>query len=44
MFQGGGNHILKGATIKGNNMLPIGSKFFPLKVAHIRIDNNFKGH
>ena len=33
MFQHSGNHDLKGATIKGKNMLPIGSIFFPLKVA-----------
>ena len=25
-------------------MLPIGSIFFPLKVAPMRIENNFKGH
>ena len=31
----------KGPTIKGKN---IGSIVFPLKVAHIRIDNAFKGH
>ena len=28
-----GNHVLKGVTIKGKNMLPIGSIFFPLRVA-----------
>ena len=44
MFQRRGNHHLKGATIKGKNMLPIGSRFFPLKVAPMRIDTNFKGH
>ena len=38
------NHILKGATIKGKNMLPIGSIFFPLKIAPMRIDDNIKGH
>ena len=32
------------ATIKGKNMLPIGSIFFPFKVAPIRIDDDFKGH
>ena len=39
MFQCRGNygHVLKGATIKGKNMLPIGSIFFPLKVAPMRI-------
>ena len=37
------NHVLKGATIKRKNMLPIGSIFFPLKVAHMRIDDKFKG-
>ena len=55
MFQHRGNHVLKVATIKGKNMLPIGSIFFPLKVApmeHIlsfkvapmRIDDNFNGN
>ena len=29
----------KGATIEGMNMLPIGSIFFPLKVATMRIEN-----
>ena len=43
-FQGRGNHVLKGATIKGKNMLPIGSISFPLRVAPMRIENNFKGH
>ena len=43
MFQRRGNVILKGTTIKGKNMLP-GSIFFPLKVALMRIENNFKGH
>ena len=38
------NHVLKGATIKGENMLPIGSIFFPSIVDPIRIENNFKGH
>ena len=33
MFKRRGNNVLKGATIKGKNMLPIGSIFFPLKVA-----------
>ena len=33
---------LKWATIKGKNMLPIGSIFFSLKVAPMRINNNFK--
>ena len=41
MFQRRGNHLLKGNTIKGKNMLPIGSILFPLKVAPMRIDNNF---
>ena len=36
MFQGRENHVLKGATIKGKNMLP--------KVAPIGIEYNFKGH
>ena len=44
MFQHGGSHTLKDTTIKGKNMLPIGSIFFPLKVVPVRIDNNFKGH
>ena len=44
MFQCRGNHVLKGATIKVKNMLPTGSIFFPLKVAPMRIDDNFKGH
>ena len=38
------NHLLKGATIKGKNMLPIGSIFFSLKVAHMRIGDKLKGH
>ena len=33
----------KGATIKGKNKLPW-SIFFALKVALLRIENNFKGH
>ena len=37
------NHVLKEATIKGNNMLPIGSIFFPFRVASMIIENNFKG-
>ena len=39
-----GKYILKEATIKVKNMLPIGSLFFSLKVAPMRIDNNFKEH
>ena len=35
---------IKGATIKETNMLPIGSIFFPFRVAPMRIENNFKGH
>ena len=42
MFQRSENDVLKGATIKGKNMLPIGSIFFPLKVATRRIENIFK--
>ena len=34
----------KGQTFKGKNMLPIGSIFFPVKVAPMIINNNFKGH
>ena len=33
----------KGATFKGKNMLPLVSIFFPLIVALMRIDTNFKG-
>ena len=44
MLQRRGNHFLKGATIKGKNMLPIGSIFFHLKVAPMRIEKSFKGH
>ena len=43
MLKSQGNHILKGATIKGKNMLPIGGIFFPLRVAPMRIENNLKG-
>ena len=32
------------AAIKGKNMLPVGSIFFPLKVAPMRIENKFKWH
>ena len=32
MFQSKENHVLKGATFKGKNMLPM------------RIENNFKGY
>ena len=38
MFYGRGNHVFKGATIKG-----IGSIFFPIKVATLRIDINYQG-
>ena len=44
MFQRRGDHVLKGAYIKGKNMFPIGSIFFPLKIAHMKIENNFTGH
>ena len=37
------NHSITGATVKGKNMLPIGSIFFPLRVVLIRIEYNFKG-
>ena len=33
---------LKMGTIKGKIMLPIGSVFFPLRVAPMRIENNFE--
>ena len=39
MFQRRENYVLKVASIKGKNMLHI---LFPLKVAPMRIDNNFK--
>ena len=38
------NDVLKGAIIKGKNTLPTGCILFPLKVAPMRIENNFKGH
>ena len=44
MYKRRGNQFLKGAPIKGNNMLHIGSILFPLKVAPLRKGNNFKGH
>ena len=44
MFQRRRNYILKGATFKGKNMLPIGSIFFPLIVSPMRIENVFSGH
>ena len=44
MFQRLANNVLKGATIKEKNMLPIGSIFFTLRVAPMRIENNFKEH
>ena len=55
LFSRSENHVLKGATIKrkyvshgttikGKNMLPIGSIFFPLRVAPMRIENNLKWH
>ena len=40
MFQ---RRVLKGASLKGKNMLLIGSIFFPLKVAPMMIDY-FKGY
>ena len=43
MFQHRGNHILKGATSKGKNMLPKGSIFFPLKVAPVRTEKTLNG-
>ena len=42
MLQRRGNLLLNGATIKGINMLPIGSIF--LSVAPMRRENNIKGH
>ena len=47
MIQCGEKHVLKGVTIKGKNMLcmlSIGSIFFSLRVAPMRIENNFKMH
>ena len=44
MFQRRENNVLKWATIKGSYMLPIGSIFFCLKVAPVKIGNNYKGH
>ena len=43
MFQRRGNHILKGPTVKGKNMLPLASIFLALTVAPMRLDNNSKG-
>ena len=43
MFQSQGKHVLKVATIREKNMLPIGSIFFPLIVAPMRVENNLKG-
>ena len=43
MFQHRINLVLKGATIKGKNMLPIGSIFFSLIVDHMRTENTCKG-
>ena len=45
MFQCGGNQIFKRATIiKENNMLPIWSVYFPMKVANLKVrtNNDFK--
>ena len=42
MFQYQGNHVLKGATFEGKNMLPIGSIFFPLRVAPVRIEYSMR--
>ena len=36
MFQRNEIHVLKGPTVIGKNMIPIGSIFFPLKVAPIK--------
>ena len=44
MSQHRGNPVLKGATIKEKNMLPMGSIFFSLKIDPMMIDNNFKGY
>ena len=41
MFQRRENHVLKGATVKGKNMLPIGSILYPLKVAPMRVEAIF---
>ena len=42
MFQRRINNVLKAATIKRKDILPIGSIFFLLKVAPMRIESNFK--
>ena len=46
MCQRRGNHVLKGTTIKGNNMLTnlsiLGGIFLHLKTIPIKIDNDFK--
>ena len=34
----------KGLLLKERKCSPMGSIFFPLKVASLRIENNFKGH
>ena len=36
--------MLKGATIKGKDMLHVGSIFFPLRVVPMRIENDLKEH
>ena len=37
-------HSTTALPIKGKNMLPIGSIFFPFKEAPMRKENNFKEH
>ena len=41
MFQRQGNYVLKGATMKRKNMLPLGI-FFPFRAAPLRIENNYE--
>ena len=42
LFPCGEKHSFKGATLKGKNLLPEGSKLFPLRVAPMRIESYFK--
>ena len=44
MFQRKGNHVLKVATIKGTNMLPIGLYFISSIGWHLENRNYSKGH
>ena len=44
MFKRRKKHVLKVAAFKRKNMLPKGSIFFPLKVAPLTKENNYKGY